>query len=533
MKVKVMIIDDEYIILDGLSSIPWNDYGCELVATAQNGEEGLNKLQEKDPDLVFTDIKMPQMDGLEFAQKARKYKPDLRIVFLTGYENFDYAQQAIRVSASEYLLKPMDFEKLDNLIKRITAEILSEKETKRYYKNLEESFTKELPYIKAKFVDDLIHGRIRDRQDMEVQASALEVKIEKYVCVIITRKQLNMNKTSWQEQYAFLNVGEEVLNDYSDFVLSEYDDMDLQFIFIMCFSRTTENGICIQKCIEACEKLSDVSSRLLKIDVFIGMSSTGTDSYNIWKKYREACQANGQNNYLGDYTIIKYDDLESNKEIDISITEGKRQQLFREIYNGQISDVRTDLDELLVDDLDIQDAKFLALDLLISCMQYPSLCKINCKIKNEKYDFSFLQDGIRVINGTSTVEDIKKYLLKVFGLLAKQANASADDRYKIIVDEIIKFINEHYSEDISINDIADEFHMSRTYVSRLIKLYSDHTFLTVLLNIRMEAARKMIIEDKFKMYEIAEKVGYNDFSYFIQVFKKYYGVTPNEYRKTT
>jgi two-component system response regulator YesN len=138
MKVKVMIIDDEYIILDGLSSFPWNDYGCELVATAQNGAEGLNKLQEKDPDLVFTDIKMPQMDGLEFAQKARKNKPDLRIVFLTGYENFDYAQQAIRVSASEYLLKPMDFEKLDNLIKRITAEILSEKETKRYYKNLEE-----------------------------------------------------------------------------------------------------------------------------------------------------------------------------------------------------------------------------------------------------------------------------------------------------------------------------------------------------------------------------------------------------------
>lgn len=532
MKVKVMLIDDENIILNGLSMIPWNDYGCELVATAHNGAEGLSKLQEKTPDLVFTDIKMPQMNGLEFAKEARKNNPDLRIVFLTGYENFDYAQQAIQVSASEYLLKPMDFEKLDNLVKKMTAEILREKETKRYYKNLEASFMKELPYIKTKFVNDLIHGRIRDRQDMEVQASALEINIEKFVCVVITRKQGGMNKISWQEQYAFLNVGEEILNNYSDFVLSEYDDMDLQFNFIMCFGDTTENDNCIQKCIGACEKLSDISSKLLKIDIFVGISSTGTGAYTIWQKYREACQANGQSNYLGDCTIIKYDDLESNNEADISITEGSKQQLFRKIYNGQITEVRTDLDELLDDSLHIQDTKFLALDLLISCMQYPSLCKINCKIKTEKYDFSFLQDGIRVINGASAVEEIKTYLLKVFGLLAKQANASADDRYKIIVDEIIKFINEHYHEDISINDIADEFHMSRTYVSRLLKLYSDHTFLTVLLNVRMEAARKMIIEDKYKMYEIAEKVGYNDFSYFIQVFRKYYGVTPNEYRKT-
>lgn len=94
------------------------------------------------------------------------------------------------------------------------------------------------------------------------------------------------------------------------------------------------------------------------------------------------------------------------------------------------------------------------------------------------------------------------------------------------------YLQEHYSEDLTLDSVADQFYMSRTYVSRLLKRYVNQSFLKILIDIRMDAARRMIMEDNYKMYEIAEQVGYNDFSYFIQAFKKKYGVTPNEYRKT-
>ena len=96
---------------------------------------------------------------------------------------------------------------------------------------------------------------------------------------------------------------------------------------------------------------------------------------------------------------------------------------------------------------------------------------------------------------------------------------------------ILDYLNEYYSEDLTLDSVADKFHMSKTYISRILKKYTNQSFLQLLISRRMDIARKMIAEDKFKLYEIAEKVGYNDFSYFIQVFKKKYGVTPNEYRR--
>lgn len=164
-------------------------------------------------------------------------------------------------------------------------------------------------------------------------------------------------------------------------------------------------------------------------------------------------------------------------------------------------------------------------------MKYPFMCRIKCKIQEEEYDFSFLQDGIKVISNASAVDEIVQYLSKGFGLLAVQNNKNAEDRYQNIVGNITSYLQEHYSEDITLDSVAEQFHMSRTYVSRLLKRYANQSFLKMLIDIRMDVARKMIMEDKLKMYEIAEKVGYNDFSYFIQAFKKKYGVTPNDYRK--
>ena len=258
-----------------------------------------------------------------------------------------------------------------------------------------------------------------------------------------------------------------------------------------------------------------------------------TDVYNMNAKYLEACRACSQSVYLGDNTIIHYKDLDDVLRHDHEITEGKKQRLFMKIYSGQIAEANKDIEEMLyIPDAELNDCKYMALDLLVACMRYPFMCRIKCKIQEEEYDFSFLQDGIKVIGNARSVNEIVQYLTKGFSILATQNYKNADDRYRNTVNHIMDYLQEHYSEDLTLDSVADQFYMSKTYVSRLLKRYVNQSFLKILIDIRMDAARRMIMEDNYKMYEIAEQVGYNDFSYFIQAFKKKYGVTPNEYRKT-
>lgn len=534
MNIKVMIVDDEYIILDGMSSFPWDQYGCELVATAQNGREGLEKVFEFNPDLIFTDVKMPEMDGLQFAAEARKINDKVRMVFLTGYDNFEFAQEAVRLGASDYLLKPVNFVKLDLLIKKLHDAIIEEKQTSKYYKDLEKTFENELPYIRSKFVNDLVHGRIRTRYDLEYQTKAVGIHIEKYICIAITRENAHAgNEDSWPEQYAFLNIGEEIFGEFCEAVLCEYDDMNLQFNFILLFKENDSERYCMEQVVAASEKLKQVAEEVIRYKVCVGISNIETDVYNMNVKYIEASRACSQSVYLGDNTIIHYKDLDDVLKQDYEITEGRKQRLFMKIYSGQINEASKEIEEMFsIADAKLGDCKYMALDLLVACMRYPFMCRVKCKIQEEEYDFSFLQDGIKVISNAVSVDEIVQYLTKGFSLLATQNNKNADDRYRNIANNIMTYLKEHYSEELTLDSVADQFHMSRTYISRLLKLYANQSFLKILIDIRMDVARKMIMEDKYKMYEIAERVGYNDFSYFIQAFKKKYGVTPNEYRKT-
>lgn len=256
-----------------------------------------------------------------------------------------------------------------------------------------------------------------------------------------------------------------------------------------------------------------------------------TDVYLTNIKYLEACEACSQSVYLGENTIVSYKDLEDTQGHEYEITQGQKQRLFIKIYAGQIDEANKVIEEIFSNkNVELNDCKYMALDLLVACMRYPFLCRIKGKSYGE-YDYLFLQDGIKVISNADSLNEIIQYLSKCFTLLAVQNDKNFDERYQNMAKRILDYLNEHYSEDLTLDSVAGKFHMSKTYISRILKKYTNQSFLQLLISRRMDIARKMIAEDKFKLYEIAEKVGYNDFSYFIQVFKKKYGVTPNEYRR--
>lgn len=530
--VHVMLVDDEYFILDGLKSFPWEKCGCEVIASAMTGQKALEQAEALKPELIFTDIKMPGMDGLEFASKVRENNKEVKIVFLTGYSNFEFAQKAVRIGAAEYLLKPVNPKQLGDIAQRLAAQIEEEKKNRKYYYALEKDYTKDLPLLKEKFINDLNRGRFYDIQDYLERADGLGIHIEKYVCCALTSEKEG-ERTSLAEAFGIRNICEEVASDYCSGILSEYDLPNQQCNLILCFQSNDNDRECIEKALLCCEKLNSVLSEVIHRNMDIGISTAGTDPIRLYEKFNEASKANSQSKYLGEHAIVKYDDFDSEPELfEYNIPEAKKLHLFRNIYSGDNGKVALEIHNIFDTEIPIENARFMALDLLINCMKYPSLCRINPGFRDRHYDYSFLQDGIRIVSNAESINEIENYLVKVLGLISKQANTSADDRYIATVNKVVSYMQDNYADDLSIDSVASHFYMSRTYLSRLIKKYTGHTFLTILVDIRMQEARKMILETEYKIKEIAEKVGYRDFSYFVQAFKKYYGVTPNEYRKT-
>lgn len=535
MELRVMILDDEYIILDGLCSFPWADYGCTVVATAKNGLEGVEKLEEARPDLILTDIKMPGMDGLDFAEKAREIYPDTTIVILTGYDSFAYAKKAISIGVEEYLLKPIDYDEMKSLTARLTEEIRRKKSSLKEIQNLRQYFNSSISELRSKFVGNLLYGRIQGKGEVQAQADSLGVKIEKYI-VCVGRKMIGEGRLNecdqWIEEFACINIFEEIFRNFKLHVLSDYNTATAEYNFILPFPEKEEEDVCMNLAVQACGKIQQEVERYLNATMNFGLSEVSTDEYAANTQYRKAQKACRQCIYLGTNVILKYQDLQYEYPEEFVITTGEKSHFMITLFQDTFDKAEEELYQIFESaPKDGSAVKFAAMDLLISCMKFPYICAVKSEIHNKNWNVSVLQDGIKRIGQCGNTEEILNCLLNLFAILIKQNTESADERNVKLVRSIESYIEKNYNEDISMEDLTEKFHISRTYISRLMKKYTEKSFLEYLTDVRFQHVEQLIKDNRYKQYEIAEMVGYRDFGYYIKVFKKRYGITPNEFRK--
>lgn len=535
MELQVMILDDEPIILDGLCSFPWEDYGFKVAASAKNGIEGMKKLEDTAPDLILSDVKMPGMDGLEFAGKAKEKYPDASIVILTGYDSFAYAQQAIRIGVEEYLLKPVEYEAMKEMVWRLSEEIRAKKARQKQVHDLQKYFQSSLPELRSKFAGNLLHGRLQGREEMEAQEASFHLHIEKYL-VCVGRKfkeEERIDKCDkWIEEFACINIFEEIFHEFQIRVLSDYNTAAMEYNFILMFKKEETDSACMERTVGACTKIQQEMEKYLNTSMDFGLSSLSEEGYLANIQYRQAQKACRQCVYLGKNIILKYDELQYENQEEFVITTGEKTHFMILLFQESFLKAEEELRRIYKRaPEDISPVKFSAMELLISCMKFPYTCAVESAMQNKNWNVSVLQDGVRRISECRNTEEVVSCLLLLFETMIKQNTEGTDERNKRLVQSILEYIDKNYGEDLSMEELTEKFHISRTYVSRLLKNYAGQSFLEYLTEVRFRHVEQLIAENKYKQYEIAEMVGYKDFGYYIKVFKKRYGMTPNEYRR--
>jgi two-component system response regulator YesN len=526
---RVMVIDDEPIVCKALRQlIPWEEHGFEWVGSADNGEEALEQIVKLYPDLILVDCKMPIMDGLQLLKEIKKRSLHVKAIILSGYNDFMYAQQAIALGASDYLLKPPDLEKLLEVINRVKKEWETETRIKHQLKQ-------HFPVMRERFLFGLLNGAQITLEHFIEKADYLKLQLRNGPFVLallqIEDESEAYKEYSYEDQqlihFAVLNIAEETLELLSSKVL--FYEENHRFVIIISMD-TPEQAALLRHYLQ---QVIDNVKQTLKLSSTIGTSllshSLLTDGNQAYENAKVAIK---HKYYTGPDTVIDYGDLQltgygTPVKGKMDPAHDEKLRIALKICNGSDLDVWIERFFLFLKEQNISnhETKTLGLQYMISAAH--SMIEIHPQLH---LDELLRAEQIDSVFSVSTLDELEAiietylfHLLSVTQKLRKSGNNA-------VVEKTKEYIHVHYSRNITLEMIAKDVFVSPVYLSFLFKQVESINLTDYLTHVRIEQAKQLLQTTAYKTYEIAAKVGYHDEKYFSRIFKKKVGITPTEYR---
>lgn len=504
---RVLVIDDEPNVRLGIKMlIPWEKEGFEIIGEGTDGIDGLNKIIELKPKLVLIDIRMPGLSGLEVIEEAKKRGFNGKFIITTGYSDFEYARKALRLGVSTYILKPIDEEELLEVVKKLKVDILEEEEKKL---KLEASNL----YLKKNIVTNLLMGKEITLDGKEYYIGLTGV-MEKYYVGIV-----KINSKDYIEKL-FLTFSDGLDGIINPEFIQLIND---QIVIVL---NDEEESVKILKRIQ--KRVKDETG----IPTNIGLSSEIKNITMLGEGYQEASiLLNSTFLYpeidFFDKTILEQ---EAQKEdIQYCNPEWMGQKLCQLI---QVEDKDKIESELLhfkqvLRRLNISKQKVASIcsNMLLNLVQL--LADTYSELAEKKPAGELIIEQIYECNH---IDEIMNFMNKeIEKMLQKQKIVSPEQ----IMQKIIYYIDNNYNSDLKLEHLARLFNYNSGYLGKSFKNYTGSNFNTYLDQVRINQAKKLLVNGDMKVYEIAQKVGYKQMDYFYSKFKKYVGMSPLEFRKTT
>lgn len=536
-EIKVFLVEDEMVIRRGIkNSIDWEKEGYIFCGEASDGELAYPMIIKEKPDILITDIRMPFMDGLELCKLVKEELPNIKILILSGYDEFDYAKEAIRLGVTEYLLKPISSGKLLEALNGVSESIRREKEDKDLVRKYMEEMRENTEHEKQKFFEQMIAGNLSmadaletgKKYEMNLSAGMYNLLLFRFTLGEENRKS---GELLGEAEYAIKKLTERL-----EYVFEFQRDVEGWAFLLMADNEEQMS----ERVKELSKDLEEIMKNYSTIAYFGGIGQPVARLRELEESFREAERALAARFTMELNRIISVEDIRMAQNVDtlddIEITSfgeiEKTRTMLEKFLNNGAEDEIDEFVDVYINELPEENLKsvlmrqYIIMDAYIVMM---SFCEKIEGIEGEMQAQSEeLKNSMKMIQ---TLEEIKNYirmlLKKIIGVRDTISGRRYSDIIEIAKDQIRKT---YMSDEISLNTIAAEVGMSPSYFSSIFSKEMGKTFVEYLTEIRMDRAKELLMCSSMKTSEIGYEVGYKDPHYFSYIFKKTQNCTPKEFR---
>lgn len=530
----VILVDDEEEARQAIiRKLDWEAIGFKVIGFTDNGEDALEMADCLRPDVVMTDIKMPFMDGLTLSKKLKQISQDIKVIVFSGFDEFEYAKEAIKVEVEEYILKPINANELKSVFIRVKGKLDTEIGTKRDIEKLRKHYMESLPIMREQLIIGLLEGRLSKNHAMEMMNSyGLDLDSPYYIVGIIhtynspTTTSIHGNSLPPAELTALSlkQIVDETLESCLRFKSCIY----LESVVVIGLINSIEQS---NEMIHIMDQLCKSTYRILERNTSAGIGFLCDDLMNISHSYQGAKDAIDYRVLFEPNQAIYIRDVESQVNLQITWDNQYMANILREIKVGEAANLDKAIDDLIhyikKSSISIQLYQISILEMITEIFKLG---------RTYQLDMNLVFGGNFNINDTihrlDSLNSLKQWLQSTCRKVRDSVRRERNDTAKLLVEMAIEYIDKHYHDsELSTQTLCEYLNISATYFSILFKRETGINFVNYLTNVRMEKALKMLNTTEEKAYNIAEKVGYIDPNYFSYVFKKHYGISPTKYRK--
>ena len=533
---KVFLVEDEVVMRNGIkNNIPWEQEGFEFVGEASDGELAYPLIKREKPDILITDIRMPFMDGLELSRLVKKELPQIKIIILSGYNEFDYAKTAISIGVTDYLLKPISSAKLLEAVKKVGDMIEKEQDNvrlmERYEKEMEENILQE----KHKLWGALASNRLSTIELLEKgQRLGMDFTASAYM-VFLFKLMQEGDATGCSDE---LNRASEKVNSLSGTwkkVLS-FDRSPEGWAFLIKGESEAE---VLENFAETKRELLNLVAMYPKVEYFGGLGSIVQRIGDIQNSYKEAARAFSSRFFLDANQIADSADMvslhnEEDGKIDVSkmLSKKREHELVEKFFkNGTVEEVDSFLDELF-QGIGEQNCKsllyrqYVVMDLFFCATDFLGNLEIGTEELPEE-----CRDINQIVEKAGNAQSLRRQIGILFSETMMLRDGHSKKKYSKLLEDAKNFIDENYKhDDMSLNTVAAQVNISPSYFSTIFSNEMGQTFVEYLTRVRLDKAKELLMCSTMRTAEIGYAVGYKDSHYFSYIFKKIVGCSPKEYR---
>lgn len=532
--IKIFLVEDEKIVREGIrKGIAWERYGFEFAGEASDGELAFPLILEAEPDILLTDIRMPFMDGLELAELVKKELPDTRIMFFSGYDDFEYAKRAIRIGAADYLLKPISSDKLLEALERMSESIVQERNEKEYHKELQRLQEERHMIERDRLFDAIVAGQMSLTQIMEAgRKHHLNLSAAMYNLMLF---QLSIADS--QEQYSSDSVSfderlKEALAEEAGII--GFNRLSDGYAFLI----TGAGAQALEQQMRHCgELLEQLAGNYPGMQYFGGTGSPVNRLSELGECYQSAGRVFAHRYLMEPNRILSGKDIHPRQEVssDLSIrsmdvTKLERSTVINFLKNGSPAEVEYFIDEYFAgfgqNIHSLMFRQYIMMDLYLAITGF--ITQMGLDPENLVKHFGDVDDlQPSVSNVKASIDYSKRLMERAIDL----RTGFSQKKYRLVLEKARDYIQNHYQdEDISLNVVASSVNISPNHFSSIFSQEMGTTFIEYLTNTRMEAAKTLMQTTCKRTSEISYEVGYKDPHYFSYLFKKTQGVTPKNFR---